>query len=92
MKVHLSKGYFWSFLFSYTPEEFNESRTNESLWLIRLLYLLPASCSWCSFLNIFYGIVIQIKPEKLKDTEASKLNDLLVLIPKFLSYPLVILV
>lgn len=65
MKVHQSKGYFWSFLFSYTPKESNEPKTNESLQLIRLLYLLPASGSWW-FLNVFYGTdsaVTELKPD-----------------------------
>lgn len=93
MKVREGKGYFWPFLFSYTPKEPNESKTNEPLCLIRLLYLLLISCSWW-YLNVFYGTVIAfiLKPVIQKDTEASKLNVLSVLIPKFLIFSLVILV
>lgn len=42
MKVHQSKGYYCPFQFTYAPKESNESKTNESLWITRLLYLFAS--------------------------------------------------
>lgn len=56
---------------------------------------MPVSCSRCGFFNVFYGTVsavIQPKPDIWKDTEASKLNVISLLLRKLVIYSLVILV